>query len=80
MNTASRTTTAATSTLRASELRAHGADPGLTIFTYTAEPGSQSQEALSLLGRWAATLDEAGRADATDTPDAMASEVVRRAL
>ena len=35
------------------------ADPGLTIFTYTAEPGSRSEEALRLLGSWAATLDQA---------------------
>jgi transcription regulator MmyB-like protein len=26
------------------------ADPGLTLFTYTAEPGSRSEEALKLLG------------------------------
>ena len=31
------------------------ADPGLTIFTYTAERGSRHAEALSLLGSWAAT-------------------------
>jgi hypothetical protein len=31
------------------------ADPGLTLFTYTAEPGSRSEEALKLLGSWAAT-------------------------
>lgn len=30
-------------------------DTGLTIFTYTAEPGTRSAEALSLLGSWAAT-------------------------
>ena len=35
------------------------ADHGLTIFTYAAEPGSRSEEALKLLGSWAATLDEA---------------------
>jgi transcriptional regulator with XRE-family HTH domain len=35
------------------------ADSGLTIFTYTAEPGSRDDEALKLLGSWAATLDEA---------------------
>jgi transcriptional regulator with XRE-family HTH domain len=35
------------------------ADPGLTIFTYTAEPGSRSEEALRLLGSWAATADPA---------------------
>jgi transcriptional regulator with XRE-family HTH domain len=33
------------------------ADPGLTIFTYTAEPGSRSEEALKLLGSWTATVD-----------------------
>jgi transcriptional regulator with XRE-family HTH domain len=33
------------------------ADPGLTIFTYTGEPGSRSEEALKLLGSWAATAD-----------------------
>src|SRR5204862_7184924 len=32
------------------------ADPGLTIFTYTAEPGSRSAEALNLLGSWSAEL------------------------
>src|SRR5918996_1692218 len=30
-------------------------DSGLTIFTYTADPGTRSAEALSLLGTWAAT-------------------------
>jgi transcriptional regulator with XRE-family HTH domain len=35
------------------------ADPGLTIFTYTAEPGSRSEEALKLLGSWMATADPA---------------------
>jgi len=31
------------------------ADTGLTILTYTAEPGSKSEEALNLLGSWAAS-------------------------
>jgi transcriptional regulator with XRE-family HTH domain len=35
------------------------ADHGLTIFTYAAEPGSRSEEALKLLGSWAATIDRA---------------------
>jgi hypothetical protein len=35
------------------------ADAGLTIFTYAAEPGSRSQEALGLLGSWAATGEQA---------------------
>jgi len=34
------------------------ADPGLTMFVYTAEPGSKSEEALNLLASWAATPDE----------------------
>jgi transcriptional regulator with XRE-family HTH domain len=42
------------------------ADPGLTLFTYTAEPGSRSEEALKLLGSWAATVDPAESARATD--------------
>jgi transcriptional regulator with XRE-family HTH domain len=42
------------------------ADPGLTLFTYTAEPGSPSEGALKLLGSWAATLDRAEPAPATD--------------
>jgi transcriptional regulator with XRE-family HTH domain len=40
------------------------ADPGLTIFTYTAEPGSRSEEGLKLLGSWAATADPAESARA----------------
>jgi transcriptional regulator with XRE-family HTH domain len=35
------------------------ADSGLTLFTYTAEPGSRSEEALKLLGSLAATVDPA---------------------
>ena len=42
------------------------ADQGLTIFTYTAEPGSRSEEALKLLGSWAATVDPAEPARAAD--------------
>ena len=42
------------------------ADTGLTIFTYTAEPSSRSDEALKLLGSWAATVDPAETARATD--------------
>jgi transcriptional regulator with XRE-family HTH domain len=34
------------------------ADPGLTMFVYTAEPGSKSAQALNLLASWAATPDE----------------------
>jgi len=42
------------------------ADAGLTMFAYTAEPGSKSEEALNLLGSWAATLDEAEAVRAAD--------------
>jgi transcriptional regulator with XRE-family HTH domain len=41
------------------------ADTGLTMFVYTAEPGSRSEEALNLLASWAATLDEAEASPAT---------------
>lgn len=34
------------------------ADPGLTVFTYTAEPGSRHEETLRLLGSWAATNEQ----------------------
>jgi transcriptional regulator with XRE-family HTH domain len=34
------------------------ADPGLSLVVYTAERGSASQDALSLLASWAATLDQ----------------------
>ena len=42
------------------------ADHGLAIFTYAAEPGSHSAEALKLLGSWAATIDLAETARLTD--------------
>jgi transcriptional regulator with XRE-family HTH domain len=42
------------------------ADHGLTIFTYTAEPGSRSEEGLKLLGSWAATVHPAESAHAGD--------------
>jgi transcriptional regulator with XRE-family HTH domain len=42
------------------------ADEGLTLFTYTAEPGSRSDEALKLLGSWAATVDLADSERAID--------------
>ncbi|HLX48962.1 MAG TPA: hypothetical protein VKS82_11570 [Streptosporangiaceae bacterium] len=34
------------------------ADPGLTMFVYTTEPGSKSEEALRLLASWATTPGE----------------------
>ena len=42
------------------------ADPGLTLFTYAVEPGSRSEDALRLLGSWAATIDSAEPARTTD--------------
>ena len=42
------------------------ADHGLTIFTYAAEPGSRSEEALKLLDSWAATLDTVESPSATE--------------
>jgi hypothetical protein len=39
------------------------AGDGLTIAVFTAEPGSSSEQALSLLGIWAATLDPAPQPD-----------------
>jgi hypothetical protein len=41
------------------------ADHGLT-FTYAAEPGSRSEEALKLLGSWVATADPAESARAIE--------------
>jgi hypothetical protein len=39
------------------------ADPGLTLFTYTAEPGSRSEETLTLLGSWAAAAESSQATD-----------------
>lgn len=43
------------------------ADPGLTIFTFTAEPGTKHSDALQLLGSWAATLEQERTAPIEDT-------------
>jgi hypothetical protein len=42
------------------------ADTGLTMFAYSAEPGSRSDEGLNLLASWAATLDQEETARATE--------------
>jgi hypothetical protein len=42
------------------------ADSGLTIFSYTADPGSRSAEGLNLLASWSATLDAAEPTHAAD--------------
>jgi hypothetical protein len=41
-------------------------DTGLTLFAFTAEPGSNSEQALNLLASWSATLDQVETAHATD--------------
>ena len=43
-----------------------GADPGQTLLTYTAEPGSRSQDALNLLASWSATTDNNSEAPSVD--------------
>jgi MmyB-like transcription regulator ligand binding domain len=43
------------------------ADPGLTIFINTPEPGSKSEQALNLLASWTTTADEAETAHQADT-------------
>jgi transcriptional regulator with XRE-family HTH domain len=48
------------------ETMALAADAGLTLFVYTAEVGSKSEEALRLLASWAATLDQVEQANVTD--------------
>lgn len=52
-----------------SDLRgdAPAAEEGLTMFAYTAERGSRSEEALSLLASWAATVEQARTVPASDT-------------
>jgi transcriptional regulator with XRE-family HTH domain len=43
-----------------------GADPSQSLLTYTAEPGSPSQDALNLLASWAATTDGTEQRASTD--------------
>jgi transcriptional regulator with XRE-family HTH domain len=42
------------------------ADTGLSILTYSAEAGTRSEEALNLLGSWAATIEREEAAHASD--------------
>ena len=44
------------------------ADRGQMLMIWTAEPGSKSAEALSLLGSWAATPQQPELQDAPDRP------------
>jgi transcriptional regulator with XRE-family HTH domain len=48
------------------EMMELAADPGLNLLTYSAEPGSRSEEALNLLGSWAATLEQDTAATVAD--------------
>jgi hypothetical protein len=47
------------------EMMELAADPGLNLLAYSADPGSRSEEALDLLGSWAATLEQEHAARAT---------------
>jgi transcriptional regulator with XRE-family HTH domain len=49
------------------------ADPDHSLVTYTAEPGSPSQDALNLLASWAATPNQAEQAAPNVAPDEAAS-------
>jgi len=42
------------------------ADPGQTLLTYTAEPGSPTQDALNLLASWAVTAPNVGPRDSAE--------------
>jgi hypothetical protein len=50
------------------------ADAGLSIVVYSAEPESASEDALSLLASWAATLDQAEVANPTQEPEPLRLE------
>jgi transcriptional regulator with XRE-family HTH domain len=45
------------------------ADPGQSLLTYTAKPGSPSQDALRLLASWAATTDDIEQPASTGDPE-----------
>jgi transcriptional regulator with XRE-family HTH domain len=49
------------------------ADPGQSLLTYTAEPGSPSQHALHLLASWAATTGDTQQPASTDDAEQAAS-------
>ncbi|MDQ1059969.1 transcriptional regulator with XRE-family HTH domain [Arthrobacter globiformis] len=48
------------------------ATPGLTMFTYTAEPGSPSEDGLRLLASWAATAAASDPREGAATPEGTA--------
>jgi transcriptional regulator with XRE-family HTH domain len=45
------------------------ADPGLTMFAYTAESGSPSDDGLKLLASWTATQDSTDRSETAPAPE-----------
>ncbi len=45
------------------------ADPGPTLLVYTAEPASPTQDALTLLASWAATLDQVDQSQMAHATD-----------
>ena len=45
------------------------ADPGLTMITYTAEPGTASQAGLDFLASWAATLVQLDQPETAQAPE-----------
>jgi transcriptional regulator with XRE-family HTH domain len=45
------------------------ADPGLTIYAYTAEPNSPSHDALNLLASWTSTPDQVSAVPAAESSD-----------
>jgi hypothetical protein len=45
------------------------ADPGLRMNVYSAEPGTASADALTLLANWAATLDQLDQAETAHAND-----------
>src|SRR5207244_2033151 len=50
------------------------ADPGQTIITYIAEPGSTARDALDILASWAATHHQTGQLDTTHPADGHAAK------
>ena len=50
------------------------ADSGLSVVVYSAEPGSASEDGLSLLASWAATLDQTEVANPTQAPEPLRFE------
>ena len=50
------------------------ADPGQSVVVYGAEPGSASEDALSLLASWSATLDQPEVANPTQAPEPLRFE------